>query len=102
MTRTLIVDHHHDTDGNVYRLTFATVELVQQEDLELREVVTSTEEIVWASDDERWEGKDALAIAAEQRVIVSDLLRKRADDAAVRAEHAVETRTDLGGAGEEL
>jgi hypothetical protein len=101
MSKTVVIGHHFDADANVYRLVFGTtfVEIIDEEEVEF---ISQVEEIVWDADDERWEGKDDLAIAAEQRVIVKELLTKRANDAAVAAEHASQARKDLGGIGEEL
>lgn len=97
MSQLTVIDHHHDPDAGIYRLTLGVERELPDGEVEYVPV----EDFVFADDDKRWEGMSLEQVTAEQRRAVRDALAARE---AARAEHesAEQARSQLPGVGEAL
>jgi hypothetical protein len=98
---TVVLEHVHESDSNVYRVTIGTERWEKQTvDGEEKDVLVGydgAEDFVFADDDERWKGKSRAEIVAEQRQIIAEQLASR-----TRPRRHRKMPTPLPGAGEEL
>ena len=77
----VVIDHHHNADAGVYRLTIGEPiidhVITEDNDGEAEEILlgyVDVRDFLFADADDRWKGKTAQEIAAQQRAIVTEAL----------------------------
>lgn len=106
----VVMEHSLDTEAGAYRLVVGAFEDVQvvatgtddgtSAPLEVARVQVAQEDYLFASDDERWEGRELEDIAEEQRKLVREAIAER--EAATKKRRRGKGARAMPGVGEAL